>query len=44
MLEQVLSPYPEGTPVYWVQEEPQNMGAWTYLLVKFGQKLFGRFP
>ena len=31
-----LDPYLDGTPVFWVQEEPENMGAWRYLLVTFG--------
>jgi 2-oxoglutarate dehydrogenase E1 component len=44
MLGSVLSSYPEGTPVVWVQEEPENMGAWHYLRVKLGEKLFDRFP
>jgi 2-oxoglutarate dehydrogenase E1 component len=37
-----LSRYPESVPVYWVQEEPENMGAWRFLLAHFGEKLFGR--
>jgi 2-oxoglutarate dehydrogenase E1 component len=40
----VLSPYASGTPVYWVQEEPGNMGAWTFMRIQFGEKLFGRWP
>jgi 2-oxoglutarate dehydrogenase E1 component len=39
-----LAPFPDGTPVYWVQEEPENMGAWRYLRVKLGETLFDRFP
>jgi 2-oxoglutarate dehydrogenase E1 component len=42
-LEQVLEPLAANTPVYWVQEEPANMGAARYLQVKFGHRLFGRF-
>lgn len=34
----------EGTPVYWVQDEPENMGAWRYLRVLFLERLFGRYP
>jgi 2-oxoglutarate dehydrogenase E1 component len=44
LLDQVLSVYPAGTPVIWVQEEPANMGACIYLRIRFGDKLFGRFP
>ncbi|MDB5105653.1 MAG: 2-oxoglutarate dehydrogenase, subunit [Fibrobacteres bacterium] len=43
-LAQALSPFPEGTPVTWVQEEPENMGAWRYLRVRFGERLLGRHP
>jgi 2-oxoglutarate dehydrogenase E1 component len=43
-LSEALSPYREGTPVYWVQEEPENMGAWRYLRVRFGERLLGRHP
>jgi 2-oxoglutarate dehydrogenase E1 component len=42
LLESELSRYADNTPVYWVQEEPENMGAWRFLLVNFGEKLFGR--
>jgi 2-oxoglutarate dehydrogenase E1 component len=43
-LKQALSPYADGTPVYWVQEEPENMGAWRFLLARFGGELFDRLP
>ena len=44
MLEEVLSAYSPGTTVVWVQEEPENMGAWRYLYMNLGPKIFGRFP
>ena len=34
-LEQLLAPYPTGVPVAWVQEEPENMGAWRFLHARF---------
>jgi 2-oxoglutarate dehydrogenase E1 component len=43
-LEMALSRYRFGTRVFWVQEEPENMGAWRFLLVKFGERLYGRWP
>jgi len=39
-----LAPFPHNTPVYWVQEEPENMGAWRRIRGKFGDKLIGRPP
>jgi 2-oxoglutarate dehydrogenase E1 component len=36
-----LSPYAADAPVVWVQEEPENMGAWRTLRVEFGERLFG---
>ena len=32
-----MESYPDGTPVYWVQEEPENMGAWYFLRVRNGE-------
>ncbi len=31
MIEEHLRGYPEDVPVRWVQEEPQNMGAWQFV-------------
>jgi len=30
-LEEILARYPQAQEVYWVQEESQNMGAWTFV-------------
>jgi 2-oxoglutarate dehydrogenase E1 component len=43
-LREALAAYPDGTPVVWVQEEPENMAAWRYLRVQLGEKLFDRLP
>ncbi|HTQ38498.1 MAG TPA: 2-oxoglutarate dehydrogenase E1 component [Pirellulales bacterium] len=43
-LKAALANYPDGTPVFWIQEEPENMGAWRYLKVHLGDRLFERFP
>jgi 2-oxoglutarate dehydrogenase E1 component len=43
-LDAALRPYKEGTPVFWVQEEPENMGAWRYLRARFGESVLGKFP
>jgi len=44
LLQSVLGSYNEGIPVLWVQEEPENMGAWRFLRARFGDVLLGRFP
>jgi 2-oxoglutarate dehydrogenase E1 component len=44
VLETALKQYADGTPVFWVQEEPANMGAWWYLRSLYGYILFGRLP
>jgi 2-oxoglutarate dehydrogenase E1 component len=43
-LEKLLSAYAPETPVFWVQEEPENMGAWRFMLAQFGPRLFNRHP
>jgi 2-oxoglutarate dehydrogenase E1 component len=39
-----LAPYADETPVYWVQEEPMNMGAWYYLRTRLLERICKRFP
>jgi 2-oxoglutarate dehydrogenase E1 component len=41
LLESALSSYSKDVPVVWVQEEPENMGALTFMRVNFGQNIFG---
>jgi 2-oxoglutarate dehydrogenase E1 component len=43
-LRRALESIADGTAAYWVQEEPENMGAWRYLRVRLGESLFGRMP
>jgi 2-oxoglutarate dehydrogenase E1 component len=43
-LRKALAGYRDGTPVIWVQEEPENMGAWRFLRTEFGERLFDRHP
>jgi 2-oxoglutarate dehydrogenase E1 component len=44
LLEAALGTYRAGIPVAWVQEEPENMGAWRYMRVNFCESLFKKFP
>jgi 2-oxoglutarate dehydrogenase E1 component len=44
VLSQALRPYPAETPVIWVQEEPENMGAWGYWKHRYCDRLFDRYP
>jgi len=44
MVESALAPFGQGTPLFWVQEEPANMGAWVYMRMRFGEILSARFP
>lgn len=38
----LLAAYPAEARVVWVQEEPENNGAWRFLRVLWGEKLGGR--
>ena len=45
MLKEILESYPNYEEIYWVQEEPINMGAWGFMLRKLsylGLKVIGR--
>ena len=37
-----LEQFPVSAEVVWVQEEPANMGAWSFLRVRWGNTLVGR--
>jgi 2-oxoglutarate dehydrogenase E1 component len=43
-LEALLSECRDGTNVIWVQEEPENMGAWYFLRVTVSMSFQGRLP
>ena len=43
-LKAALADYPKDVPVVWVQEEPENMGAWPFLRFRFCNQLFGTHP
>jgi 2-oxoglutarate dehydrogenase E1 component len=42
-IEAALAPYPAGVPLAWVQEEPENMGAWRFLHARH-ERVLGRRP
>jgi 2-oxoglutarate dehydrogenase E1 component len=39
-----LAPVPHGTPLVWVQEEPENMGAWRFLYSTWGPSICECYP
>jgi len=43
-LESLLAECAPGTHVIWVQEEPENMGAWYFLRVTVSMAFLGRLP
>jgi len=40
-VQKVLEPYGADVPAFWVQEEPENMGAWRTLRVRWGSEIAG---
>lgn len=40
---ETLSVYQAGTPLYWYQDEPSNMGAWQFVKIHWGDELASRF-
>ncbi len=43
-MRKALKPYPRSIPVFWVQEEPENMGAWRHIRARFGEWIFDSYP
>jgi 2-oxoglutarate dehydrogenase E1 component len=43
-LASLLDAYAPNTRIVWVQDEPENMGAWPFLRLRFGDRLLGRHP
>jgi 2-oxoglutarate dehydrogenase E1 component len=43
LLMESLDGAPEGSEVMWVQEEPLNMGAWSYMKLHFGDVISERY-
>jgi 2-oxoglutarate dehydrogenase E1 component len=43
-LRRAIERYPNAAEVVWVQEEPQNMGAWTYVALHLRDLLPARMP
>jgi 2-oxoglutarate dehydrogenase E1 component len=43
-LRAAIEPFGDDTPVVWIQEEPENMGAWRHLRARFGNRVLGRHP
>ncbi|TWT35628.1 2-oxoglutarate dehydrogenase E1 component [Posidoniimonas corsicana] len=43
-LADTLRPYEDGARVVWVQEEPENMGAWPYWRQRCCDRIADRFP
>jgi len=43
-LARLLAGYPKLEELIWVQEEPENMGAWTFLRRHLARLLAGRWP
>src|SRR5204862_6693512 len=43
-LARVIASYPNLRELVWVQEEPQNMGAWSYVALRLTELVQGRLP
>jgi 2-oxoglutarate dehydrogenase E1 component len=43
LVERALASYRSGTEVFWVQEEPENMGAWRFVRERFDDPRLGQW-
>ena len=41
---EAISKYPAGTPVFWYQDEPSNMGAWQFIKMRWGDDIMKSNP
>ena len=39
-----LAPFADGTPLVWVQDEPENMGGWRFILATLPRLIQSRLP
>lgn len=42
-LQRIITSYGAEAELYWVQEEPWNMGAWQFLRTRLGDRVFGQY-
>lgn len=42
-LQQTFASYGPNFQLFWVQEEPWNMGAWQFLRTRLGERVFGQY-
>ena len=42
-LQRILATYGSSFQLFWVQEEPWNMGAWQFLRTRLGERVFGKY-
>lgn len=43
-LQEIMKDYDDNVEVFWVQEEPMNMGSWQFIFMRLGVNLLGRWP
>jgi len=43
-IKSALAPFADGTPLVWVQDEPENMGGWRYILDVLPRHVGHRLP
>ncbi len=41
---EAIQQYAAGTPIYWYQDEPTNMGAWQFVKMRWGDAISPRHP
>jgi 2-oxoglutarate dehydrogenase complex dehydrogenase (E1) component-like enzyme len=44
VIAELLEKYADDVPVYWIQEEPENMGACNFMKVRLSEQFRDRWP